>query len=206
MAKTDQGHFICDIDGVLLDIVSTACDVLNEDFPGNHLTPADICTWDWEYALSFQPSYWTPFWQKVWSRPSKPYPGANEFLGMLRGLGFTPVGLSTRPEKWKGLVPADIARQRAEVDNVELDLEYIIYVDNHNDKNQKARDLWPDARFSIEDSPKNARDLGDIEHIHQSFLIDRPWNRGSISIDHKWARVYSYLDVVGQLMSGGLLK
>lgn len=206
MPTRDQGHFICDVDGVLLDIVTPTCEILNRDFPGHNLTPADIRTWDWEYVLAFPPEYWTEFWQKLWSMEAEPYPGANDFIHILRGIGFKPVGLSTRPMNWKGLDPANIANEAGERDNKKLDLEYTIFVDNHGDKNQKAQDLWPDARFSIEDSPKNARDLGMIDHIVCSILIDRPWNRGSISIMGNWTRMYNYSHIVQELLNGGLLR
>lgn len=205
MSKYKQGHFICDVDGVLLDMVSVACEVLSEDF-GRHITPSDIITWDWEYCLSFPADYWTEFWQKVWEREIDPYPGANEFLGTLRGMGFMPIGLSTRPDNWRGLRPLDIAQQAGERDNKKLDLEYTIFVNSHDEKNAKAQQLWPDARFTIEDSPKNARDLGQIHHVQRSMLIDRPWNKGCISLTDDWMRVHSYSHVIQELMNGGLLK
>lgn len=201
----DQGHFICDVDGVLLDIVKPACKILNADF-NLHLTPASIITWDWEYVLSFPSDYWDTFWQQLWSVEADPYPGANDFLAALKGLGFTPVGLTTRPMNWKGIEPPSLARTSAERDNGKLDLAYTVYVDNHSDKISRVKMLWPDARFAIEDNPKNARDLGSVRHVVRSMLLDRPWNRGCIDALGTWGRVYGYSDIIKQVMDGGLLK
>jgi hypothetical protein len=202
--QTNQGHFVCDVDGVLLDIVNPACDILNKDF-GTNLTPAHITTWDWEYCLSFPPGYWPEFWQKLWSTPSHPYVGANRFLAQLRALGFIPVGLSTRPQKWFGLKPVSLARDAAERDNEALDLAYILYVEKHEEKVQKVHQHWPEARYSIEDNPKNARDLGALcPNIARSMLMDRPWNRSCMSVQDDWTRVWAYSDIINQLTSGGL--
>lgn len=201
----DQGYFICDIDGVLLDIVSPACSIINKDF-GMNLTPRDITTWDWEYCLSFPADYWTSFWQQLWETPSQPYKNANNFLGLLRGMGFKPVGLSTRPRSWNGLNPSGIARKSARRDNEALDLDCIIYVDNHESKAKTASAVWSGARYSIEDNPKNARDLGALTNLSRSLLLTRPWNATCIDVNNNWMRVDNYAHVIQELLQGGLVK
>lgn len=190
MNMNSRGYFICDIDGVLLDIITPMCKIINKDY-GTNLTPQDITTWDWEYCLGFPASYWHELWPKLWHTSAKPYPMAHHFIQSLHDLGLTPIGLSARP--W------GLARNAANRDNAILDLD-IIYVDSNEAKAPKINYLWPNAQFALEDNTKNARDF--MRHcpgITHSLLLDRPWNQRCRSVLDTWNRVYEYTDIINQL-------
>lgn len=205
MSVKPQGHFVLDLDGVLLNTVGAICDVLSEDF-NTPIRPEHVHTWDWEYNFSFKPEYWKELWQKAWSREVEPYHGANEFIRSLKALGFVPVGLSHRPLHWQGLEPESLAWEAGERDSQKLELEYTIFVQDSQSKAAKVNELWPDARFTLEDNPKNAASLGrDCPGVVTSMLITRPWNSSCIPLTQDWTRVWNYQSILEDLMSGGLL-
>jgi phosphoglycolate phosphatase-like HAD superfamily hydrolase len=168
-----------DVDGVLLDLVPNVQQYVLENY-GAHITENHITAWDWDYCLGVPLTRNEEFWYYVWTtEPLKPYPGAIDFIRLLRTMGYRVIAVSNRASK--------TAKAAAERDFGMFAFNYKILVDDSKDKVKYAHEI--EASYSLEDSPKNAVALGEGKKDLKSFLLTRPWNKYTVSLTHAYKRI-----------------
>lgn len=183
---------------MLLDLVPSLAEFISARFY-REITHEHVTSWDWSYCLGFTKKDESALWDHVWATPAIPIPGALEMISTLRGLGYTTVGLSSRPDNWPGLTDPAAARKAADRDFPQLGLDYWITVNSPREKIVKILHHFPDARVVVEDNPDNARDIA-LDTKLPVILFDAPWNRGCISVFGAWARAKNHRQVVEIVM------
>ena len=195
MPEVKKDHFVLDVDGVLLDMTAAVQEYIANTFQAS-VPERCVTAWDYAYCLGLDRRTMHELWDYVWDTPLDPYPGATKFIRVLKGMGYTVVGLSSRPQHWTGLEDTNAANKAAERDFPQLGLDYFLLVDHGRDKAEKINEMWPGAKFCLEDNPQNARDIGERTKTH-SLLLNRPWNQHCTQIRPFWDRIYTYDAAIG---------
>lgn len=190
-----KATFILDIDGVLLNQFSTVYAYI---LSKHHIeiTDRNIVAWSYPYALGLPPEEKHALWDYIWEYPQHPYPGAVAFVRELQDKGFNTVGVSHRPKNWKGLKNPRAAYEAGLRDIPALCLDDVRLCDSPQEKIDTINEVMPKAVYSLEDNPDNAGEIGRKTDC-QSFLINRAYNEGCISVTHSWQRVCDYAFLLG---------
>ena len=187
--------FICDLDGVLLNVASVFAD-LWADMLCVKIEEDDFIYWKHDLALGVSPKLLEIFWDRVWEhKVALPYHGAGVFIDRVKYLGYKFVVLTSR-----GTTKALKALQRDIPELVAKGIDDILTCDQAagDRKSDFINKYYPEAAFFLDDHTKNVVDVKiRCPEITEVMLLDRPWNKSKDITPYR--RVQSYGDVLSIL-------
>lgn len=173
--------FVCDLDGVLLDMQSVMAEYLSKTY-GKPVYAKDHSKWDLQEAYGLRNLY--PMWDYVWSIPLTTYFGAKLFLQELQKEYEVRI-LSTRTSS---------DAQMAGIRDVSscfpgVSVRFVVA-----GKEAVLKEWQP--KWFLDDRPKNLFDAERLGGLRSGLLLmDRPWNRG-LDLDVPWRRVEGFQGVL----------
>ena len=197
----NRGYVILDVDGVLLQMNEVSAQYMKMKY-GASLSINHFSQWAYEMALGVPGwgDYGPPDQEMidyVWSIPLKPYPKAIEFIRLLRALGFDVIGCSKRS--------TDNAKKAADRDFPQLNLSHYLLVDATEEKAKWVTKYQ--AKYFVDDNPWTCAQVGRMIHEDATsststliWLMDRPWNKTSVSIQRLWHRARDFDHMISEII------
>lgn len=169
--------FVCDLDGVLLDMQSVMAEYLSKTY-GKPVYAKDHSKWDLKEAYGLR--HTTPMWEFVWATPLPTYFGAKLFIKELQK-DYEVRILSSRMNE---------VSERAGMRDAMTCFPGVFSRFVPDEKHEVLKE-WQPAWF-LDDRPKNLFDAEALAGLRSGLLLlDRPWNRG-LDLDVPWRRVDGY--------------
>lgn len=198
--------FVTDIDSVLLDISTPLENAVAELYgcPDAYgFMHSLVGMWDLNLAFGLPQSEMDRVWDKAFSTPNLPYPGAKLFVSELQRRGYFVLGITKRGG------PRFV--EPAKRDIPILGLDQYIFADNHQQKgpvlakwvqeNHNEGLGYPRTKFFLDDKIGNIQSVQETFRGITSMLMSQPWNT-SLDLKVPYTRVETYTQILDIVDAG----